>query len=453
MAWLEGWSNRINLTIDGNKIDENIINFPVLITLSSGSGQTDFDAADVFDELTTSSGSYDNRKKIAVTTTISGVETELYVEIERWDSINEQAWLWTKVPTIASGVDTDLYLYYDSTHTTNSGYVGDTGETPAQNVWDSSFKGVWHMSQDPAGDVADAIKDSTSNGNDGTPAGTMLTEDLVDGKVGKALDFDGDNDFINCGSESDLEPGTGPFTWEALVNSPDMTVRMALMGKQNQSAPFNWEGWAIRVSQADNDRKLHTQLIEVSPTARIAVLGSTALANNTDYNFAITYDGSEAASGVSMFINSVGETEVIESDTLSATVASIKDAHIASIGDTGGNYFGGIIDEVRMSDIARSPAWVKATYYSNWDDLITYHPANYFDGYVYEQGSPVQRTLFLHNRSDGSLVDTTTSSGNGYYYLETTYSGSHYVVCLDDSAGEDYNDLILGDIYPTTISG
>lgn len=77
----------------------------------------------------------------------------------------------------------------------------------------------------------------------------------------------------------------------------------------------------------------------------------------------------------------------------------------------------------------------------------------YFEGYVYEQGSPVQRTLFLHSRYDGSFVDTTTSSGNGYYYLETTYSGSHYIVCLDDSAGEDYNDLIIGDIYPTTISG
>ena len=79
--------------------------------------------------------------------------------------------------------------------------------------------------------------------------------------------------------------------------------------------------------------------------------------------------------------------------------------------------------------------------------------SGYFSGYVYELGSPVQRTLFLHRRDNGVLADTITSSGNGYYYLETTYSGSHYVVCLDDSAGEDYNDLIIGDIYPTTISG
>jgi len=85
---------------------------------------------------------------------------------------------------------------------------------------------------------------------------------------------------------------------------------------------------------------------------------------------------------------------------------------------------------------------------------ITYSVySGYFSGYVYEQGSPVQRTLFLHSRDNGALADTTTSSGNGYYYLGTSYSGSHYIVCLDDEAGASYNDLIIGDIYPTTVSG
>jgi hypothetical protein len=51
-------------------------------------------------------------------------------------------------------------------------------------------------------------------------------------------------------------------------------------------------------------------------------------------------------------------------------------------------------------------------------------------------------------------VDTTTSvSGTGYFWVETTHSGSHYVVCLDDDAGVNYNHLIYGKIYPTVISG
>ena len=165
------WNNKIKLTIDSSKVDEDLTNFPVLITLSSGTGITGYDTTAVFDELTTVYGSYVNRKKIAVTTTISGVETELYVEIERWDdttaSGNEQAWLWTKVPTIVSGTNTILYLYYDSNHTTNSGYVGDTGETPAQNVWDSNFKAVYHLGEDPVNGYGDANT-------------THLDEDMVD---------------------------------------------------------------------------------------------------------------------------------------------------------------------------------------------------------------------------------------------------------------------------------
>ena len=75
----------------------------------------------------------------------------------------------------------------------------------------------------------------------------------------------------------------------------------------------------------------------------------------------------------------------------------------------------------------------------------------YFSGYVLENGNPVSRELYLHNRFTGELVDTTTSSGNGYYYLETVSSGSHYIVCLDDEAGEEYNDLIIGNAIPVEI--
>ena len=78
----------------------------------------------------------------------------------------------------------------------------------------------------------------------------------------------------------------------------------------------------------------------------------------------------------------------------------------------------------------------------------------YISGYVTENTTPVNRQIYLHNRDTGELVEETTSSGvGGYFYMETTYSGAHYVVCIDDAAGLDYNDLIYGRIYPTTVSG
>ena len=74
----------------------------------------------------------------------------------------------------------------------------------------------------------------------------------------------------------------------------------------------------------------------------------------------------------------------------------------------------------------------------------------YFSGYVYEQGVPAaDRVVRAYNRSTGALIVETTSSGNGYYYLETTYSGAHYLVALDDDALPDFSDLIRGSVLPT----
>ena len=82
---------------------------------------------------------YEN-KKIAVTD-YTGIN-QLPVEIEYWDLYTRRASLWTKVPTVSSGTDTVVYLYYDSTHLDNNLWVGDTGTAPALEVWDDNYSGV-----------------------------------------------------------------------------------------------------------------------------------------------------------------------------------------------------------------------------------------------------------------------------------------------------------------------
>lgn len=66
--------------------------------------------------------------------------------------------------------------------------------------------------------------------------------------------------------------------------------------------------------------------------------------------------------------------------------------------------------------------------------------AAFYNGYTYQLNQPVSRIVRLYDEDTGTLQDETTSSGNGYYSLETVVSGSHYIVCLDDSG--DYNHLI-----------
>jgi hypothetical protein len=178
--WVSGWKKRIKLTVLGEYIEEDLVNFPVMIHL-------DFTCLGVFNELGA------NSKRISV---FDSNQQQCYVEIEDWNVSITDAWLWVKVPTLSSGVNSDLYLYYDNLQPDNFTYVGTVGEIPAQNVWDSNFRVVYHMSQDPS-EGTDCIKDSTSNINHGTASGTMTSGDLIDGQVGKALDFDGVDDNVS----------------------------------------------------------------------------------------------------------------------------------------------------------------------------------------------------------------------------------------------------------------
>ncbi len=185
--WLDGgWDQRVEITIDSSNVDAALANFPVLIYISAASGQNPDDISFIFDELVADA----NRFKIAVTE--DDGETELYVEIEKWDDAGEEAWLWVGVPNIANGADTTLYLYFDIDHADNVAFVGDSNSAVAENVWDSNFVLVDHMQDDP--DNAHT-RDSTQYDNDGTKLGANEPIEVA-GQVGDAQDYDMVNDRV-----------------------------------------------------------------------------------------------------------------------------------------------------------------------------------------------------------------------------------------------------------------
>jgi len=53
MAWLERWNKRLKCTIDSSKVDEDLSNYPVLVSLKSYAGINDFNASTVVESLTT----------------------------------------------------------------------------------------------------------------------------------------------------------------------------------------------------------------------------------------------------------------------------------------------------------------------------------------------------------------------------------------------------------------
>src|SRR6056297_2541451 len=121
MSWLSGWAKRRKITIDNTNIDSDLDHFPVPVPLGTSVGQSDQDVSDIFDELGSES------LKIAVTK--SDGETEIYAEVEQWDATNEKALLWVSKSdlTLTAASVTELYIYYDSSQSDNTDYIGAVG--------------------------------------------------------------------------------------------------------------------------------------------------------------------------------------------------------------------------------------------------------------------------------------------------------------------------------------
>jgi pimeloyl-ACP methyl ester carboxylesterase len=225
-GWLVGWDKRVKVTIDQNDVDSNLSDFPIMIHLSSSSGWNNDDVTFVFDEVGSDS------KKIAVTEG-DGVK-ECYVEIEDWDDTNEQAWLWTKIPTVSNTSNTVLYLYYDTNHADNTDYVGDTDSTPAEKVWDNNFQLVLHMQDDPN---SAHVRDSTSNNNDGTKK--SAGSDEVAGRIGKAQHFKSSK-FEFKVEENNVRAGVN-----YLLNRTDVdSDKIAILGHSLGGATVFIEGYS-----------------------------------------------------------------------------------------------------------------------------------------------------------------------------------------------------------------
>lgn len=387
-------------------------------------------------------GFYDavtNNKKIAVTTMVSGVETELYTEIERWDIYSEEAYLWTKVPVISGSEDITLYLYYDSTQSDNTFYIGDTGDLAATNVWNSNFAGVWHMAQDPSG-AGSPMKDSTGN-SDRSTSGSMTNSDLINGLVGKAIDFDGSDDYVDI--QSDVFDGLSSVTVSVIVNldtyaaSGQSPILVDRTGGTND--------FQFIVMPDDNT----PHKIQFSVWA--SVDGTARTSSDMPLNTWTHLTGRYISGDINVFVNGA-DNSFITGTVPTGGITSVSSVNRLA-GDAYGNHLDGKICEFRMATIGLSDAWIKADYYNTIDNFITYTiealPQHYFSGVTQLESIPAgSRTLYLYRRDTGEYMGTTTSSGDGTFSMTTTYSGTHFVVAIDDDGGADYNEVVVGNIIP-----
>lgn len=199
--WLDEIQFRLPIVIESDLIDELLTNFPMLIILSNSSGISNDDVTAIFDEIEGDS------LKIAFTS--DDGQTQLYAEITFWDSENEYATIWVKIPSISNITDTTIYLYFDDELDDNTDYIGDdSSDTSTNTVW-GGFESVYHLNENSP----PTAYDSTSNNYDlefGTVAGSP------NGVVNDATDLERNNDDNLRGGDTFYNEGD--FTVECWVN-------------------------------------------------------------------------------------------------------------------------------------------------------------------------------------------------------------------------------------------
>jgi hypothetical protein len=338
-------SGYYSIIIDSDKIDENLTDFPVMINLSGSSGIGSFDATQIFDDLGA------NSKKIKVKNS-SGIE--LYCEIEMWDDTAEKAVLHVKVDSISSSADTELTLECDSTWSDNATYIGETGDSAAESVWDSDFVAVYHMNQDPS-DGGACLLDSTGNGNNGTPQ-NMSIKSAYDVDYGKAISFDGGNDYVSLPSAL-LVGADNDFTVEGVVY-PNNTTEF-----YSNAYSFSDENHLrLRVSGFN----LRDNAVGGRVTLSVDTLGT---ADSSIHHLAGVFDKSEKEISVWLDGTNKGSDSDVNFKTMSPDMAEL-----GRYFDNAGydiQYFDGYVAEFRQSNILRSNAWIKATNATLKNNLIT----------------------------------------------------------------------------------
>jgi len=283
--------------------------------------------------------------------TTSDGSTQVYADCELFDDSESKA-IYHIAKTgvaISNTGTTDFYMYYDNDAGHNTTYISKSGGTAAQSVYDANTKANYNLN---------TLLDSTSNNKDLTKFGTVS---YVSGKIGNASSADwGGTNYLTHTSLLGSNLGTGNLTMSVLflkdgASSQDYTPSILSLG--------------------DTDGNPRTCLVATKTNGYAYFQSYDGSSTDVDSSFDICDNAwhlvTAVREGTSHKIYVDGDLK----NTVTGTARNI-DANYFYFGwhnDADYDILGqATIDRTSIATTIRSPAWLKATYNSLWDTLLTY---------------------------------------------------------------------------------
>lgn len=361
------WSYRKPITIDSTKVDADLTDYPATIHLDSDS------------DLAAGAQSSGNDIKFE-----DANGNQLSHEIESYDASTGTLWAHVKIPSLSSSSDTIIYVYYGNDSASNQESVAD--------VWSNNFEAVYHLDESASGTGnADVYKDSTANDNHGDD---YVSSSVKDGQIGDGQTFDGTDDYIEVPHSSSLNVTSG-------LTLSFWTAVGSLSGYTEMVGKPSYFDWGIYSDSDSYDNTPHYN-IHVEGT-RYDFRGPSMSGGNL-HRVSQTYDGD-------VFEGYFDGGTVNSDSSMSGNLDTNTDSLMIAHSSTSGRYFETTLDEIRVSSIARSDAWL-STSYTNQNSPRTFYTVG---AETSATGSWTDVTTGLSPTTE-SYTDTTVSRGTTYEY-------------------------------------
>lgn len=283
--------------------------------------------------------------------------------------------------------------------------IGSWGSLPGSEVYGAGISeglaGRWNMDESAwhSGSTAE-VEDNSPQGNYGTYYGGSPSLPL--GRRGRAGIFDGQDDYVDCGSVDEVKfDNNTSFTVSGWVYRTS-TNNGGIIGCSS-----NWSGWSILL---DDNGNILMRLGDTSSRC------ATAISNNQWHHFAFVRDvRNELGYGTNKLVLFIDGEYKTHQDAGTLTL-QYNDAFLrigGNVSTYGGWFYDGLLDEIAV--------WGRAL---SVNEIVEVAGIDLVDGLV---GYWMMDENIWHVGTAGEVYDSSGKNANGTYYGEQATGTGYYL--------------------------
>jgi len=373
------------ITIDHSRVAGDLTNYPLLFSVTDANLKTVANGGHI--QHTASggaSGSLTVPADLVFSPNADG-SSKYDFEVEKYDATTGELVAHVRIPSVSSSSDTTFYLVYGNSSLT-------TSQENVAGTWDANFIGVFHLGEGAGSPAYNSV------GGSGTYV-SLPTQ--ATGKIGFGQQLDGTNDYINSGIAQ-----TANYTFEAWVR-PDVTTGQKIFGSYTGGnyvqVPFYPNGY-------------------VTTFVSGYISGSVAISAGV-WSYCV---GTKSGSSIVTYVNTSSNTGSTANSPGNSFI------QIGARGDNGDKY-DGTLDEVRISNTARTANYI-TTCYNNQSSPSTFYSVGSEET---EPSAPVEGRLYVFGSliANSFVLGRNLGADNANYPAEQVIFMPQYFLTLKDLLG------------------